>query len=92
LLFQGRPQDTHECAAASLARAGGGGGGGGGGKGGGGIGVRGRKEDCGSEWLQAKKGCSESCRAAGLVCPLTKGSLEYDAEKQELISRTAATS
>jgi uncharacterized protein YbaR (Trm112 family) len=24
-----------------------------------------------------------------LVCPLTKGSLEYDAEKQELISRAA---
>ena len=24
-----------------------------------------------------------------LVCPLTKGTLEYDAEKQELISRTA---
>jgi uncharacterized protein YbaR (Trm112 family) len=24
-----------------------------------------------------------------LVCPLTKGPLEYDAEKQELISRSA---
>jgi uncharacterized protein len=24
-----------------------------------------------------------------LVCPLTKGALEYDAEKQELISRAA---
>ena len=24
-----------------------------------------------------------------LVCPLTKGALEYDADKQELISRTA---
>ena len=24
-----------------------------------------------------------------LVCPLTKGRLEYDAEKQELISRSA---
>jgi uncharacterized protein YbaR (Trm112 family) len=24
-----------------------------------------------------------------LVCPLTKGTLEYDAEKQELISRSA---
>nr|ALS90320.1 Trm112p-like protein [uncultured bacterium] len=24
-----------------------------------------------------------------LVCPLTKGALEYDAEKQELISRSA---
>ncbi len=24
-----------------------------------------------------------------LVCPLTKGTLEYDAEKQELISRKA---
>ncbi len=24
-----------------------------------------------------------------LVCPLTKGSLEYDAERQELISRSA---
>jgi uncharacterized protein len=24
-----------------------------------------------------------------LVCPLTKGPLEYDAERQELISRTA---
>ena len=24
-----------------------------------------------------------------LVCPLTKGTLEYDAEKQELISRAA---
>jgi len=24
-----------------------------------------------------------------LVCPLTKGMLEYDAEKQELISRSA---
>jgi uncharacterized protein YbaR (Trm112 family) len=24
-----------------------------------------------------------------LVCPVTKGRLEYDAEKQELISRTA---
>jgi uncharacterized protein YbaR (Trm112 family) len=24
-----------------------------------------------------------------LVCPLTKGQLEYDAEKQELISRSA---
>ena len=24
-----------------------------------------------------------------LVCPLTKGTLEYDAEKQELISRRA---
>lgn len=24
-----------------------------------------------------------------LVCPLTKGTLEYDAEKQELISRQA---
>ncbi len=24
-----------------------------------------------------------------LVCPLTKGSLDYDAEKQELISREA---
>ena len=41
---------------------------------------------------------SMSDRAAGnvdpklleiLVCPLTKGTLEYDAEKQELISRSA---
>ena len=24
-----------------------------------------------------------------LVCPVTKGSLEYDAEKQELVSRAA---
>jgi uncharacterized protein YbaR (Trm112 family) len=41
---------------------------------------------------------SSSDRAAGpvnpklleiLVCPLTKGPLEYDAEKQELISRAA---
>jgi hypothetical protein len=27
--------------------------------------------------------------ARDLVCPLTKGPLEYDAEKQELISRSA---
>ena len=41
---------------------------------------------------------SESSRAAGtidprlleiLVCPLTKTTLEYDAERQELISRAA---
>jgi hypothetical protein len=41
---------------------------------------------------------SESARAAGtidpklleiLVCPLTKTTLEYDAERQELISRAA---
>jgi hypothetical protein len=41
---------------------------------------------------------SESTRAAGtidpklleiLVCPLTKTTLEYDAERQELISRAA---
>ena len=41
---------------------------------------------------------SESARAAGtidqrlleiIVCPLTKTTLEYDAERQELISRAA---
>jgi uncharacterized protein YbaR (Trm112 family) len=41
---------------------------------------------------------SESTRAAGqidpklldiLVCPLTKTTLEYDAERQELVSRAA---
>ena len=44
---------------------------------------------CGRDWRQSYHHPMDTRLLELLVCPVTKGPLEYDREKQELVSRSA---